>query len=89
MAIGATRPAVVRFVIGQGMRWAAVGVAIGMLGAFAASRIIATLLFDVRADDPTTFALAAAVILFVAAVACGIPAVRAVRIDPTVALRME
>jgi predicted permease len=89
MAMGATRQVVVRFVLAQGMRWAAGGIAIGMLGAFAASRLVATLLFEVRADDPMTFALAAAALSLVAMVACAIPAVRAVRIDPTVALRTE
>ena len=89
MAIGATRLAVVRFVVGQGMRWAAGGIAVGLLGALAASRLMATLLFDVPADDPMTFAFAAATISLVAVLACAIPALRAVRIDPTVALHME
>jgi putative ABC transport system permease protein len=89
IAIGATRQTVVRYVVGQGMRWAAGGIAIGLLGALAASRLIATLLFDVPADDPMTFVLATTAISLVAVMACAIPALRAVRIDPTVALRTE
>jgi putative ABC transport system permease protein len=89
MAIGATRGRVLRLVLGQGMTWAGLGIAVGLIGAFAAARFMATLLFDIPARDPMTFAAIAGVVALVAFAASAIPAVRAVHIDPTIAMRGE
>jgi ABC-type antimicrobial peptide transport system permease subunit len=69
------------------MTWAAGGIALGLLGAWAGSRAIASLLFDVSAADPFTFASSALALGLVAALACTLPALRAIRIDPIIALR--
>jgi putative ABC transport system permease protein len=89
MAMGATRARVVGLVALEGMTWAAGGIAAGLLGAFAAARLIGTFLFDVPARDPMTFAAAAGAVTLVALAACAIPAARAARIDPTLAMRAE
>ena len=87
MAMGAARTSVVGLVLRGGMTWAATGIALGLLGAWAASRAIASLLFDVSAVDPLTFAVTALALGGVALLACAVPAFRALRIDPIVALR--
>jgi putative ABC transport system permease protein len=69
------------------MTWAATGIALGLVGAWAVSRAIASLLFDVSAADPLTFAVTALAVGGVALMACTVPAFRAIRIDPIVALR--
>jgi predicted permease len=89
LAIGATPADVVRLVVGQGTRVAAVGVAIGLAGAVATTRVMRTLLFDVNPFDPASFAFAAALLLFVAVVASLLPAWRASRTDPQVAIRSD
>jgi putative ABC transport system permease protein len=89
MALGAQRRDVLRLVIGQGVRLALVGIAIGIAGAFAATRAMASLLFDVTATDPATFAIVAILLSSIALAACYIPARRALRVDPMVALRYE
>ena len=89
MAIGATRRGVLRLVFAQGMTWAGSGIVVGLIGAFAAARLIATLLFDIPAHDPATFAFVGGAMTLVALIACAIPAARAVRIDPTLAMRTE
>jgi ABC-type antimicrobial peptide transport system permease subunit len=89
MALGATRRRVMGFVLGQGMIWAAGGIVLGLIGAFAAARLIATLVFDVPSHDPMTFAAVGGAMALVALLACLIPAARAVRIDPTIAMRTE
>lgn len=89
MALGAAPGDVLRTVLGQGMRMAALGIAIGTLGALAAGRLLAGLLFGVRATDPVTFVGGAAALALVALLACWIPARRAMRVDPQVALRGE
>lgn len=71
------------------MAWALPGVAIGLLGAFALSRALGTLLFGVGARDPITYATAGGMLALVALAACCIPAARATRIDPMTALRAE
>jgi putative ABC transport system permease protein len=89
MALGAERMAVLRLVVGQGARLAAVGIAVGVAGAFALSRVMAGLLYGISATDPLTYAALAAVLAAVAVGACAVPARRAVRVDPAVALRAE
>ena len=89
MAIGATRRNVMGLVVREGMTWAGSGIVLGLIGAFAAARLIATLLFDVPAHDPVTFATVGGAVALVALMACAIPAARAVRIDPTMAMRTE
>jgi ABC-type antimicrobial peptide transport system permease subunit len=89
MALGAKRSDVLRLVLGQGMRLTAIGVGLGLAAAFAFSRFIASLLFGVGPDDPLTFAGVTLVLTGVSALACWIPARRAARVDPIVALRHD
>jgi predicted permease len=89
MAMGATGRSVVGLVLREGMAWAVGGVLLGLIGAFLAARIMATLLFDVPARDPVTFATVGGAVMIVALISCLIPAWRAVRIDPTLAMRTE
>jgi putative ABC transport system permease protein len=89
MAIGARPADVVRMVLGEGGRLAMAGVALGSALAIAGARLIRGLLFDVSATDPLTFAAVAAGLLAVALVASYVPARRATRVDPLVALRGE
>ena len=89
MAIGATRRRVIGLVLQQGMTWAISGILVGLLGAFAAARLIATFLFDMPAHDPVTFAAVGGAVTLVALLASAIPAVRAANIDPTIAMRTE
>ena len=89
MAIGATSLDVLRLVVGQGARLAAAGVAMGLVGAFGASRLARTLLFGVSPADPATFAASALLLLAVGALASLAPALRASRIDPQEAIRAE
>ena len=86
MALGAQRSDVLALVIRQGMRLTVIGVVVGVAGAFAVTRLMANLLFGVATTDPLTFVLIPLLLLFVAMVACYLPARRAARLDPTVAL---
>jgi len=89
MALGAQRSDVLRLVLGHGMRVALLGVAIGMAAALGLTRLMASQLYGVSAKDPLTFVGVAALLTLVALAACYIPARRAMRVDPIVALRYE
>jgi predicted permease len=89
VALGARSSDVLMMVLGQGAKLAAVGVGIGLAGAFALTRVMSTLLFDVSVTDPATFAAVVALITVIALLACYIPARRATKVDPMIALRYE
>ncbi|MFN0124627.1 MAG: ABC transporter permease [Blastocatellia bacterium] len=89
LSLGAQRRDVLRMVVGQGMRLAALGIGLGLGLALALSWVMRALLFGVSATDPITFATVAGVLALVALVACWIPARRATKVDPLVALRCE
>jgi putative ABC transport system permease protein len=89
MALGAARADVYKLIIGNGMRVVAIGLLAGLLGAFALTRWMGTLLFEVRATDPLTYTAIALLLATVALCACFIPARRATKVDPMIALRCE
>ena len=89
MALGAHRSDILRLVLGEGARMAALGVVIGVAGSLAITRLISSLLFGISAMDPLTFAGVAALLSLAALAACYIPARRAMRVDPETALRYE
>jgi predicted permease len=89
VALGAGRGDVLRMVVGQGMRTTLIGIAIGFAGSLALTRAVDSLLFGVTATDPVTFAAVTFVLVGSALLACYIPARRASRVDPMVALRQE
>jgi len=87
MALGASKRDVLTMVFRQAMRPVFVGLGIGLVCAFAFSRVLSTLLFTVAPTDPATFLVVSAALVATAAVACIVPGRRAVRVDPMVALR--
>jgi putative ABC transport system permease protein len=89
MALGADRPTVRRAVLTSGLWPVLLGVGLGLLGAFAATRVLSSLLFEVTATDPLTYAGVAGFLTVVAVAACYLPARRASRVDPMTALRLE
>ena len=89
MALGAQQRDVLRMVLGQGLGLTLIGVAFGIAGALALARVLSTLLYGVSATDPLTFAAVAATLSAVALLACYVPARRAMRVEPMVALRHE
>jgi putative ABC transport system permease protein len=86
LALGAKPGDVVRMVVGEGARVAAIGIVVGVAGAFAASRVLSALLYDVSSTDLATFAGASLIVAVVALAATYIPARRAARVDPKAAL---
>jgi predicted permease len=89
MALGAERSTLLGMVMKHGLRLALVGLLLGLAGAIAVTRLMQTLLFNVRPADPSTMVAVAAVIAAVALIACYVPARRATRVDPLTALRAE
>jgi putative ABC transport system permease protein len=89
MALGARRIDVLQLIAGQGMRLAFIGIVIGLLGSIILTRFIETWLFEVKASDPLTYVLIVLLIVFVSMLACYLPARRASKVDPLVALKCE
>jgi putative ABC transport system permease protein len=89
MALGASGGEMLRLVVGQGMRLALIGAVLGLAAAFGLARLLASLLFGVKITDPVTYLAVAGILATVALLACVIPALRATKIDPVIALRYE
>jgi putative ABC transport system permease protein len=89
MALGANVRDVLRMIVSQGMRMVLIGLALGLTGAFALTRVFASLLLGVGTTDPLTFVGVAALLAVIALLACWIPARRATKVDPLIALRQE
>ncbi len=89
VALGARRADVIRLVLGQGMKWAAIGGAVGLAGALALTQVVESLLIGVSPTDPISFAGVIGMLVFVAGLASYLPAQRAASVDPLVALRQE
>ena len=89
MALGAQKRHIVALVLGHGLKLAVAGIAIGMIGAFAITRLMSSLLYGVKHNDPVTFAATACAVIAIALLASYVPAARAARVEPVVALRYE
>jgi putative ABC transport system permease protein len=89
MALGASGTKVTRMVVTDAAKLAVLGVAIGLAGAWAATRVLTDMLYEVSAHDPATFAVVATVIAVIAIAASLVPAVRASRVDPLAAMRTD
>ena len=89
MALGSRRTQMGSLIILQGLKLAAAGVAIGLIGAFLATRLLSSLLFQVSAEDPLTYSGLVFGIILTAMLACCVPAIRAMRIDPMAVLRQQ
>ncbi len=89
IALGAQSWSVLRLVLGDGIKMAAIGVAVGLVAALGLTRLLTGLLYGVSTTDPLTFVLIPMLLLLIAGMACWLPALRATRVDPLVALRQE
>jgi putative ABC transport system permease protein len=89
MAIGAQQSDVFKMILGHGMKLALIGIGIGLVGAYALTRLMETMIFGVKATDATTFASIAVLLAVVALLACYLPGRRATKVQPTVSLRYE
>jgi predicted permease len=89
MALGAAPSRIFRLMVGKGLYLSVIGIVIGLLAAFALTRVLASMLVEVKPTDPVTFVSVAVVFMFIAVLASWIPALRAARLDPTTALRNE
>jgi putative ABC transport system permease protein len=89
LALGAQQSQVFRLILGHGLKIITVGLVLGLVGAFALSRLIRGLLFNVTPSDPLTFVLVSAILFFISMLAATVPARRATRVDPLIALRNE
>jgi len=89
ISLGATRRDVFKLIMGQGLILSLIGIVIGLAAALSVTRLIAHLLYEVSANDPATFTLIALLLVGVALAACYLPARRATRVDPMIALRNE
>jgi ABC-type antimicrobial peptide transport system permease subunit len=87
--MGASATGLVRMIVTEGMRMTVAGVAIGLLLAGGMSRLIASQLFRVEPIDPMLYTIATTLLVVVSALACGVPAIRAVRVDPAAVLKSE
>lgn len=89
MAIGARPVDVFKMILGNGMKLALIGVALGLVGAFALTRLMATMLFGVEPTDAMTFSAISVLLITVALLACYLPGRRATKVEPTISLRYE
>ena len=89
MALGASKRDVLRLVLGHGIKWALLGVGLGLLGSLVVTRLMVSFLFGVSAVDPLTLACATIFLIFVALLACYVPTQRAIKVDPLIAIREQ
>jgi putative ABC transport system permease protein len=89
VALGAQRRDVLSLMVGQGMKLALIGISIGLVLSFALTRLMKELLYQVEATDPLTFVVVSLILAGTALAACWIPARRAMKVDPIIALRFE
>jgi ABC-type antimicrobial peptide transport system permease subunit len=89
MALGADQRSVLRLIVFEGLTVGAAGIAVGIGGAALSSRVLTSIIYGVSPFDPATYVVVAAVLTGIAAISCAIPAMRASRVDPITALRLE
>ena len=89
MALGAAPARIFRLMVGKGVYLSVIGIVFGLIAAFALTRILTSMLVDVKPTDPFTFVLVSVLFLFIAIMASWLPALRAAGLDPTTALRNE